>query len=379
MLKLLGHCMYFKHKLMGFFFNICRIFPLKSNKITFITDKNKSFEDNFKYIIKELNKEESDYDYTFFKKDKISLLNFYNLATSKYIFLNDNFFPMAFMNFNRDVKIIQLWHAPGAFKKFGYSILKDESRKELLSEISRKTTYLIVTSHNIIDFYKNAFNINKNKILPLGIPKTDFYSKENLSEKNLNKIRINFEKEHPEIKNKKIILYAPTFRENEKYANFFNFFDVKKFNNQLGKDYALIVRLHPKIREFVSENSNIFKILKSNEVIDCTHYENEQELLLLSDILITDYSSIMIEFSFLKKPSIFFSFDLKDYETKERGFYYNYKKNVPGPIVYDSQELIDTIKSLNFDFDKIGSFANYQFDYFDDMSSKRILDYVLKN
>ena len=86
--------MYFKHKLMGFFFNICRIFPLKSNKITFITDKNKSFEDNFKYIIKELDKKESDYEYAFFKKDKISLLNFYNLATSKYIFLNDQYYTI---------------------------------------------------------------------------------------------------------------------------------------------------------------------------------------------------------------------------------------------------------------------------------------------
>ncbi|MBX7076355.1 MAG: CDP-glycerol glycerophosphotransferase family protein [Methanobacteriaceae archaeon] len=368
--------MYFKHKLFGLIFNIFRIFPLKSNQITFIMDKNESFIGNYEYILNEFNKVDSNYKYTFFIKDKLSFSNFYRLATSKYIFLNDNFFPIAFMNFNKDTKIIQLWHAPGAFKKFGYSILKDKSRKKLLTKLSEKTSYLTVTSHNISKFYSEAFDINEDKILSLGIPRTDYYSKKNLD--NLNQLRADFEKKYPQVKNKKIVLYAPTFRENPKYNNVFDFFNVEEFNEELSEDYILIVRLHPKIDKFMDENSDLLKILNSNNIINCTHYKNEQELLLLSDILVTDYSSIMIEFSFLNKPCIFFSYDLNEYEKEERGFYFDYN-NVPGPIVYNTKQLIDIIKESTFDFNKIQNFTNYQFDYLDSNSSKRIVEYLLKN
>lgn len=206
----------------------------------------------------------------------------------------------------------------------------------------------------------------------------DFYSEEHLSKNYLNIIRKKFEEKYPILKNKKIILYAPTFRETLKYNNFLEFFDIKKFNEELGEDYVLIIRLHPKINEFFNESSILFDSLISDNVINCTDYENEQDLLLLSDILITDYSSIMIEFSFLKKPSIFFAYDLERYLKEERGFYYNYK-NVPGPIVYNTNELIKIIKGLNFDYNKIEDFINYQFDFSDSNSSKRIVDFLLKD
>ena len=98
---------------------------------------------------------------------------------------------------------------------------------------------------------------------------------------------------------------------------------------------------------------------------------------MLSDILITDYSSIMIEFGILDKPIIFFAYDLDNYLQTERGFYYDFKKTVPGKLVYDSDELINAIKNNDFDKDKIPSFIKTQFDVIDGKSSKRVVDFLL--
>ena len=100
--------------------------------------------------------------------------------------------------------------------------------------------------------------------------------------------------------------------------------------------------------------------------------------MLISDILITDYSSIMIEFCVLDKPTIFFTYDLDNYLACERGFYYNFKKTVPGPIVYTTDELIDVIKNDKFDKSKISQFISTQFDVIDGEASRRIVDYLLK-
>ena len=100
--------------------------------------------------------------------------------------------------------------------------------------------------------------------------------------------------------------------------------------------------------------------------------------MLLSDMLITDYSSIMIEYSILSRPIVFFTYDLDNYLSKERGFYYDFKKTVPGPIVYTSDELIDAIKNNDFDKSKISSFVNTQFNEINGQSSKHVVDYLLK-
>ena len=141
------------------------------------------------------------------------------------------------------------------------------------------------------------------------------------------------------------ILYAPTFRENEKFNNVFNYLDLTKFNERLSDEYVLLLRLHPKINKFYSSDIGV-----EGDYIDCSDYKNEQELMLLADILITDYSSIMIEFGLLNKPIVFFAYDLDNYLEKERGFYFDYREKVPGNIVQDTDELIEVIKNENFIF-----------------------------
>ena len=358
---------YLKHKIYGSIFTLFKIFPINNNRISFIIDSGESFKGNLDYIKKEFEKR-GDFEFNFFYKDKISLKAFKNLATSKYVFLNDNFFPLAFMSFKHETKVVQLWHAPGASKKFGGSVAsRDEI--EMLSKISKNTDFLIVSSKKIEDYYSEAFQIDKSKIKPLGLPRLDYYFENH----DLNKLKEDFFKRYGFTSNKKIVLYTPTFRDEKKYNNVFDYLDLKKFNEILGNDYVLALRLHPKIKDFYTEN-----IESSEEYIDCSDYPSEQELMMISDILITDYSSIMIEFAVLDKPIMFFVYDLDNYLKTERGFYYDFEKTVPGKLVYSSDELITAIKNNDFDKDKLSSFTRTQFDAIDGKSSQRVVDFLLK-
>lgn len=355
--------MYLKHKIFGKLFNIFTKLPVENNLISFIIDSNESFSGNLQYIKNEFEKR-GNYNFHFYYKDKLSFTSLKKLATSKYIFLNDNFFPFAFMKFNRKTIVIQLWHAPGAFKKFGGSV----ENASMLKMISDNTNYLITTSKHIEDYYSEAFQIEKSKIMPLGLPRADYYFKNH----DIDKLRDEFNKKYNLSNDKKIILYAPTFRENKDFNNVFNYLDLDEFNNRLSDDYILVLRLHPKIKKFYSSDISV-----NGDYIDCSDYKNEQELLLISDILITDYSSIMIEFGLLNKPIIFFAYDLDNYLDNERGFYLDYKNDLPGPIVSTTDELVNCIYD-GVDTSKLDSFIKTQFDDVDGNASQRIVDFVLK-
>ena len=374
--------MYAKHKIYAAIFNILRKFPQKNNKITLLTNKNHSFEANLEYIAKELdnrNNSGKNYEYKFIPKDSLSFANIRDFASSKYVFLVDNFFPLAFMNVE-GMKWVQLWHGTGLFKKFGYDLLNDEDKK-IMEMFAPKIDLVSVSSENVADIYARNFYVDKSKVKPFGVPRNDFYNEEHLSDAYLSNLRESFEKDYPQLKGKKLVLYAPTFREDPKNNAVFNHFDIEKFLDELGDEYALAIRLHPNYKRFCDEEHNIDldDLTNRYDIINFTGFKDEQKLLLLADILIADYSSIMVDYTILKKPAILFDYDLEDYLYKERGFYFDYEEMVPGKIVYNIDELIEAIKEEDFRLEKMEEFLKLQFGEFKPNSSKLILDYILED
>ena len=372
--------MYEKHKIYAKIFNILRKFPQKNNKITLLTNKNHSFEANLEYIAKELdnrNNAGKNYEYKFIPKDSLSFSNIRDFASSKYVFLVDNFFPLAFMNVE-GMKWVQLWHGTGLFKKFGYDLLNDEDKK-IMEMFAPKIDLVSVSSENVADIYARNFYVDKSKVKPFGVPRNDFYDEEHLSDDYLSNLRESFEKDYPQLKGKKLVLYAPTFREDPKNNAVFAYFDVEKFLNELGDEYALAIRLHPNYKRFCDEEHNIDleDLTNRYDIINFTGFKDEQKLLILADILVADYSSIMVDYTILKKPAILFDYDLEDYLYKERGFYFDYEEMVPGRIVYNIDELIEAIKEEDFRLEKMDEFLKFQFGEFKPNSSKLILDYIL--
>lgn len=328
-------------------FAIFRIFPVKLNKIVFLSPHNENFNDSLGAVMDEVIRRDefrvimiSGRDLKFNRSRPFHsigrIIGFFtgkafHLATAKYVFLNDNFMPMGKLHFNKKAVITQLWHAEGAFKKFGLDIEQSEKVRALEKAGNAKLTYVVCSSEDVAPIYAGAFGVSDYKVLPLGSARSDYFFRDF----NLDRMRADFDKRYPECKGKKLVLYAPTFRDNPAddsriLANF----DIDAFNERFGDEYSLLIRLHPQVHADVEFNG----------AVDVCKYENTLELMKLCDILITDYSSICMDFAIQNKPVYFYAFDLERYE-KERAFYFDYESYVPGPVAKDFQTLLNLLNS----------------------------------
>lgn len=364
-------------------FGIFRIFPVKQNKIVFLSPHNENFNDSLGAVMEEVIRRDdfrvimiSGRDLKF-DRSKIlqsigKIIGFFtgkafHLATAKYIFLNDNFMPMGKLRFSEKTVITQLWHAEGAFKKFGLDIEQSNEVRALEKAGNSKLTYVVCSSEDVAPIYAGAFGVSDYKVLPLGSARSDYFFKEF----NLERMREDFDKKYPECKGKKLALYAPTFRDNPAddsriLANF----DINAFNDRFGEEYALLIRLHPQVHADVEIDG----------AVDVCDYENTLELMKLCDLLITDYSSICMDFAIQNKPVYFYAFDLERYE-KDRAFYYDYESYVPGPVAKDFQTLLNLLNSnVSETYRMRMSDFNYaNFGTPDGKAAERIVDKIIYN
>lgn len=364
-------------------FSIFRILPLKKNKICFLSPHNENFRDSLGAVMDEVVMRDEFYIVKVSSKldiDKSSLktlfesiigiLKFftvqaYHVATSKYIFLNDNFMPLAKLNFKKETVITQLWHAEGAFKRFGLHIDQPDEIRSLEIEGNKKLSYVVCSSEQVADIYAEAFDVPKKKVLPLGAPRTDWFFKD-INEKRL---RDDFDRQYPECKGKKLVLYAPTFRDDEADdKNILDSLDINAFNERF-PDSRLLIRLHPQVHSSSAEFDG---------ATDLSGYGDVRKLIRIADVLITDYSSICMDFALLEKPVYFYAFDLEKYSV-ERAFYYDYESYVPGPVAKDFQTLLNLMNSnVDKTYEKRrDSFVLKNFGTPDGNASKRVVDRII--
>ncbi|MGP4078972.1 CDP-glycerol glycerophosphotransferase family protein [Pseudalkalibacillus sp. R45] len=297
------------------------------------------------------------------------LKSIYHLSTSRMVLVDNYFGFLDVTDFHPDVKCVQLWHAAGAIKKFGLmdpSIHKrSSSAKRRFKNVYGRFTHIVVGSEKMVDIFKESFGAVEQKILRTGIPRTDFFFDKAKHETAVNILTNEF----PIIKTKKVILYAPTFREGEFDLSDIPL-DLKKMREELSDDYVVFLRLHPAVNFNLSRRFPGF-------VYDVTDHHSMNHLLLITDYLITDYSSIPFEYSLLGKPMIFYAYDLKEYQ-KERGFWEEYNNNIPGPIATNTNDIITFILNNNFDLKKINDFAFIWNQYSNGNSSEALIEELYK-
>ncbi|MGL4534582.1 MAG: CDP-glycerol glycerophosphotransferase family protein [Fusobacteriaceae bacterium] len=331
-------------------YKIFWIFPVKKNRILFSSYFGKQYSDSPKFIYETLSKKRKDLDIVWVLNDKNSKLNMpgvkiikekslsylYYLATSKYWI--DNCHGYHLRKPRKETIYFQTWHGT-PLKKICQDIEGEEYRKSKESWKLETSywTYLLSPSKGMNEIFVKAFSVDKKILLNAIYPRNEFLLTSNLKEvknKVLKELKI------PE--NKKIILYAPTFRlgETEEYNLQIDF---KKFDENLKSEYVFLIRTHPNVKKISSkiENDSMF--------IDVSKYDDIQELYMASDILITDYSSVFFDYALLKKPIIFYPYDYEHYKNKERGFYFEYDKIVPGPIAHNQKELLKLLLKLEED------------------------------
>lgn len=320
-----------------------------------------------KYLIDKLNREGYSALY------KYSLKTIKVLRKAKFIFLTHGFEDVLPIDFSPKTIVILTWHGT-PIKKINIDdrrllmIKKWGIRFRLKLQFHQYIDYLLSIAGE--DYEKkvlcNAFRIPLKKLIVLGYPRNDVLFRRD--QDFVMKIRKFYK-----IPNKieKILIYVPTFREDLKFNFPLSNSDLKRLNNLLyEKNYLFLLKAHIYEREInFSMYKNIRLVNKGSDV---------QELLLISDLLITDYSSVIFDYLLKMKPILIFAYDYKDYLEKV-GMYYNLQQIAPGPILYNADELINAIKNIekvDVEYSEKRKEIRDKFNkYLDGKSTERILNY----
>lgn len=348
--------------ILGFINIFVKLIKIKDNQIAFVSLESRHLESDMLMIYDRLKDDPQlnikkvliGYDKNNLIQDFLYMLNcikqVYIINTSKIVIIRDNNYVVSAFK-RKGVHVIQVWHACGAIKKFG-NVIPREYRIQ-------NYDYIIANSDFWKKPYSEAFGVAKENVITTGMPRIDHLCQQDYlsatKEKMLHK--------YPMLKDKKIILYAPTFRGNI-YKGFETVpFDALKIIEALGEDYYLLYKFHPLLKKA--------KLDKHERIIDMNQ-EDTHELFTMSDALISDFSSIIFDYSLLNKPMYFFVPDLEDY-LKDLGCFVDYQM-MPGAICKNETDLVQAIvENKKYDIKK---FKNQFFQYQDGHNIDRVVDLI---
>lgn len=372
------------------FYRACNnLIPVNKKVIVFQSFHGKSYSCNPKAIYEELIDSNKNYKSVWvinnlntdisgnpIKVRPHSLKYYYYMAIGKF-FVNNGNFP-DFYEKRQGAVHLQTWHGT-PLKKLGFDIDPTsesyaENTSPALLERNKRWDYLIGPNDYTSTILKRAFAFNKTT-LDIGYPRNDVLLNRN------KEVKIRALKKKLNIPDdKKIMLYAPTWRDYEFHngANFqpYQFkFDLDRMRERFGDEYVLLVRLH--YRDAMRIKLEGYE----DFVYNVSSFDDIQELYLISNLLITDYSSVMFDYANLNRPMIFFAYDMPRYATQVRGFYFDFQKEAPGPIVVSEEKLyhaIDNIERIQHTYRKKYKDFTAKYCHLDDgNASRRTIEKVL--
>lgn len=331
--------------------------PLKQNRALFISDSRETLGGNLKFMYDYI--ENKDYERVVILKkdvrlkrslkDKINMIKY--LSTAKYIFLEDIVQATSHLKIRKGQELVQLWHGPGAYKKFGHS--RESTDLKRIHKGYKKYTKAIVSSKAIRPCYAEAYAIDVEKVQATGFPRTDIFFDKTYKEQKRKEL---YEK-YPFMQNKKVILFAPTYRgttlQNAKYD--IKKLDLKKIYETLKEDYIFIFKWHPFLQNNITltKNNSYSEYKKYPDFYYNMSEERDiNDLLLVTDILITDYSSVIFDYVFVEKPIIYFTYDIESYVQNGRGLYFPFEEYVYGEVAKTSDELLEAIQKGKMEEEK---------------------------
>ncbi|MGN1276774.1 MAG: CDP-glycerol glycerophosphotransferase family protein [Floccifex sp.] len=326
----------------------------KDNRITFISLTQNELSSDFKFVNDELVKENYDIHYNlivFEQNLKGKIGYFFNclkqlieLKQSKLIILNDNNYVVS--NFKpKNTMVLQMWHAPGAIKKFGNQIKRQYSIQNY--------DYVICNAPYWKSVYSQAFHVNENQVLVTGLPRMDAL---------IHKKETTFFDKYPQCINKKLFLYAPTFRGN--IIDGFQRVSMDFDKIHLKEDELILCKFHPLLKDIDIQNP---------KVINVSH-EDLYDLMYVSNCLISDYSSVYFDYCLLKKPMIVFIQDYDAYK-KSIGFNVNLYEEKFAAICTNEEQLNQILHS------ELSVFEEFQkkfVTYTDGFNTQRVVNEIKK-
>lgn len=380
----------FKFNIRAFFNIRFKHLPIYKNKIVFLNFKGHGYGCNPKYIAEEIRRQKLPYKLVWLYKEPVdspkeefpsyievvdyrSRKALKELATAKVWVDNQRkiYHIKKGLTKKSDQCYIQTWHGSLGIKKIGVDSPLTEVVDDWVpygKEDAKMIDYIISNSKFDDEIFKRNF-WGHGKIVQYGHPRNDIFYKDNTEVKNTIYKMYNIQK------NKKIVLYVPSYRDNGalycyglEYKNL-----IKTLETKFGGEWVAMVRMHPNFIKYATK-----LIPQAENIIDVSTYSDIQELLTAADVVISDYSSCMFDFMLTRRPAFIYATDMKDFDT-ERGFYYPLK-STPFSIAEDNEELMKNIRNFDFDsyHEKVENFLKEKGCMEDGMASKRVVE-LIKN
>lgn len=366
-------------------------FSQKDNWVVFESFLGKNYSDSPKYIYKYLLDHKGDkYRYIWVINDtktkipgnpvkvkRFSLKYFYYMTRAKY-WVNNMRQPVWYAKRDSQV-LLETWHGT-PLKKLVFDMddvysASPTYKRQVYSQ-SRFWDYLISANPFSTNVFQSCFLYEKDKILESGYPRNDILYAPDKEE-----IAAQIKKNLGIPRDKKTILYAPTWRDDEFYDKgqykFKLKLDLEYLRKEIGDEYVILLRTHYFIADAIDVTGMedfVFNVCKYNDIA---------ELYLISDICITDYSSVFFDYANLRRPILFFTYDLEKYRDVLRGFYISIENDVPGPLLFTNEEIADAVKNI----DKVNEQYAQRYEEFynrfccfdDGHASQRVVEQVFDN
>lgn len=358
---------------MSFVYFFIKFFPIQKNKITMLSRQSNDINIDFKMLLDEFSNQDKNIKVKVLCKEVpkniigrikycfFLIICLYHISTSKVCIIDGYSIPISCLKHKKDLKIIQIWHSLGAIKQFGKQVIgkKEGSKSEIskIMKIHQNYDYVLCASDATREFYKQGFGVDESKILKLGMPRIDYLLGK---DEKINKKIENLYKDYPNLKEKKTILYVPTFRQGKSV----HIYDL--INSVNTDEYNLIIKLHPLDKTIVDSKYTI------------NNKYSTFDLLKIADYVITDYSALSLETSILdNKQLYFYLYDIEDYKM-DRGLNVNLRKEMPNYTFSNIDDIIKNIQEDNYNFEELKKFRDKYVQTVDTNNSKRIVEFTKK-
>jgi CDP-glycerol glycerophosphotransferase len=356
-----------------------------NNMIIFSSYTGKKFDDSPKAIFEYLNSDDRFNDFKYIwalgepqkikiknaKIIKINSIKFYYYSIKTRYFISNAEIGEGIDFLGNKTVYINTWHG-SAIKKIGLD--RHRENKEGIQYINFKRSercivdIMTAQSDYDIQVFSRAFQIPKERFLLTGLPRNDELANYKFERKEELRIKLGIEKK------KKVILYAPTYRNynQDRKSNFIekSSFDINRWESELGNGYIILYRSHYYIsKDEITHNDRSF-------IKDVSDYPYINDLIIVSDILVSDYSSVFFDYSITGKPMICYPYDLDEYKAKV-GLYIDLEEEMPNGIVKSESELLNRIKNLDIELEgkETLKFRNKYVEEYGD-ATKRLVDYI---
>lgn len=326
--------------------------PVKENVILFETFMAKNYSDSPKYIYEYIAQNHPEYECVWAINDgakipygaktvkRFSFQYAYYLAVSKYLVFNVR--PPLWYRKREEQVFLETWHGtPLKRLVFDQEEVTSASPKYKQQFYRQRKDWDFLVSANPFSTktFRSCF-LYEGEMLEYGYPRNDILywpNKDEIAQQLKEKLGIP--------KDKKTILYAPTWRDDQHYGSgqykFELALDLKLMKERLQDDYVVLLRTH----HYISDHIDVSGL--EDFVINLSSYDDISEIYLISDICITDYSSVFFDYANLKRPILFYTYDFDKYKNQLRGFYIDMNTEVPGPLLYTSEQVVQAIEDID--------------------------------